>query len=286
MVKEKTIRKTKKEAVEKIVKFAPAKVEIAAKKSILVEAEKNKIAPKETKISWKNVAMVIGAVLLVILLSSTAYFYSKYKKSIAVQNDETITKIGNLMVLPLDEKPTVATVTDKTKVNNQPFFAHAENDDKVVIYPKSQKAILFRPSIGKLIEVMNISVENKNSTQNTDQAKAAQDSPKQENQDAQAQATKTPENIKVAVYNGSNVKGLAGTLADKLASMEGLEIAEKTNASSSYPQTIVVNLTDKDAAEIQKIADAVGGQVGDLPTMEIKPSADVLIIAGKDYKGN
>lgn len=60
-------------------------------------------------------------------------------------------KIGQYLELP-DEVPTVATVTDASKVSNQLFFARAQDDDKVLLFEKSGRAVLYRPSTNKVIE--------------------------------------------------------------------------------------------------------------------------------------
>lgn len=62
-------------------------------------------------------------------------------------------EVGKLIDLPSDEVPTIATVTDASKVQDKPFFAKAQNGDKVLLYAKSSKAVLYRPSAKKLIEV-------------------------------------------------------------------------------------------------------------------------------------
>jgi hypothetical protein len=66
--------------------------------------------------------------------------------------------VGKLMLLPTDETPTVATVTDISKLVNQPFFAKAQNGDKVLFFNKAKKAILFRSSINRIVDVTTINI--------------------------------------------------------------------------------------------------------------------------------
>ena len=77
---------------------------------------------------------------------------------------EIIEVISQLMDLPEGETPTVATVSDKEKLKDQQFFAAAENGDKVLIYSNARKAILYRPSIDRIIEVAPIFFNDSTST--------------------------------------------------------------------------------------------------------------------------
>lgn len=75
---------------------------------------------------------------------------------------ETVNKIGKLMLLPEDETPTLATITDVEKLKEQPFFAKSANEDKVLIYTKNKLAILYRPSDNKIIAVGTVNLEATN----------------------------------------------------------------------------------------------------------------------------
>ena len=66
--------------------------------------------------------------------------------------------MGKLLALPSDEKPTVATITDVEKLKEQVFFKNAMNNDKVLIYTKAKKAILYRPSENKIVEVGAVNI--------------------------------------------------------------------------------------------------------------------------------
>lgn len=67
-------------------------------------------------------------------------------------------KIGELIDLP-NETPTIARIDDVTKISEQPFFANAENGDIVLFYTSIEKAILYRPSTHKIVEVSSIVLE-------------------------------------------------------------------------------------------------------------------------------
>jgi hypothetical protein len=110
--------------------------------------------------------VVLFLLVLVLLAGLSIYFYRQWKEvkvgKTGVSQDEinNITKkIGKFMDLPADEAPTLATVSDREKLKDQPFFAKAQNGDKVLIYTQSQKAILYRPAENKVIEVINLSGE-------------------------------------------------------------------------------------------------------------------------------
>ncbi|MCV6900727.1 hypothetical protein OE165_27220, partial [Escherichia coli] len=46
----------------------------------------------------------------------------------------------------------------------QAFFANAKNDDQILIYLKEQKAIIYRPSENKIINVGPIVTDNSGAT--------------------------------------------------------------------------------------------------------------------------
>jgi len=108
----------------------------------------------------KRTALIILALILIpMAVGITAREQSRRNNSNAnqevlaeTQANEIIKKVGALMELP-NEEPTVATVSDVSKLSDQQFFAKAQNGDKVIIFPKAQKAILYRPSTNKIIEI-------------------------------------------------------------------------------------------------------------------------------------
>lgn len=116
-----------------------------------------------------------GAVGLIIALVPTIYFYSQNKNTQrklaeAQKTSQTseatqaiIKDVGKLVVLPEGEEPSVATVSDLSKLQGQPFFAKAANGDKVLVYNKAQRAILYRPSINKIVEMAPLNTTDQSS---------------------------------------------------------------------------------------------------------------------------
>lgn len=83
---------------------------------------------------------------------------SKGAAQVQAETDALVAEVGKLIALPTDEKPTVATVTDVGKVKDQPFFKNAKNGDKVIIYTNARKAILYRPTEKRIIEVGAVNI--------------------------------------------------------------------------------------------------------------------------------
>lgn len=96
-------------------------------------------------------------------LKSTKAELKQLKGDPNVQTQSEVTKlietITKLVVLPTGETPTIATVTDLSKLKDQAFFKDAAIGDKVLIYKESKRAILFRPSTNKVIEYASLETE-------------------------------------------------------------------------------------------------------------------------------
>lgn len=211
---------------------------------------------------------VLLGVIVVLILGGAGYaayyYYNRYNQ--VVKNPEIITKqeadylsgqVSKLMKLP-NEQPTIATVTDKTKLKDQAFFKDSENGDKVLVYLNAKEAILYRPSENLIISVGPVNTDN-SSTAGTSQP------------------------INIAIYNGTTTSGLTSSIESKInASISNVTISSTGNAKNdNYKSTIVVDLTGSKPDQAKAVADAVGGTVGSLPAGETKPSADILVIAGQ-----
>ena len=225
--------------------------------------------PEPKKSKSKLILKILAVIIFVGALGGGIYFYWQYQR--VVKNPDIITKqetawvlerVNKLIDLPQDETPTVATVLDKDKLKDQEFFKNAQNGDKLIVYMKAKKAVLYRSSTNKIIEVAPV--------YNDDTKKA----------EASGAITANP---KVAILNGTKTAGLTNTAETKIKeTIANVEILSKDNAKKTdYSKTIVVDINGTMADQAKKIADALGGEVGSLPDGETKPEADILVIVAK-----
>jgi hypothetical protein len=110
------------------------------------------------------IIFLLLAVLVIALTATSIYFYQRSRRvsigSTASDSDTKalIAEVGKLMFLPENETPTVATVSDPSKLKDQSFFVDAKEGDKVLIYTNAKKAILYDPSAKKIVNVAPINL--------------------------------------------------------------------------------------------------------------------------------
>jgi len=125
----------------------------------------------EKRLRIKKSFIIKILLLLIIILTSFIgwkfYYQDKNLNNINIsekERDDIISKVGKHIVLPTDEIPSLATVSDVNQLKKYPFFAKAMKGDKVLIYSVSKKAILYRPSEDKILEVAPVLTEDVNSS--------------------------------------------------------------------------------------------------------------------------
>lgn len=115
--------------------------------------------------STKKIVKIL-VVLVVILAGASFYFYRHAKlaenansaQAIQAEAKSLAVKVGKLIVLPTDEIPTIATVSDPEALKSQSFFADAKKGDKVLIYTNAKKAILYSPELNKIVTVAPLNI--------------------------------------------------------------------------------------------------------------------------------
>ena len=138
----------------------PLSIEPEVPRSFEAIAPKPKNPNKYRKIKFLT---RLSLIFLLVILVGGAVLYGGYKgiKSISStksssesMNKDTSTllaDVGKLVTLPAGEDPSVFTVADLAPLKNQAFFNEAKIGDKVLIFSKSKKAVLYRPSENRVI---------------------------------------------------------------------------------------------------------------------------------------
>jgi uncharacterized protein YneF (UPF0154 family) len=131
-----------------------------------VHANSSQYAPQKKKrvngnIFKKPLVMLTVLVVSAILLFFVYGYFSTRNQLMHLKSansssksDETqqlINKVGNLVQLPAGDSPTIATVSNASRLKNQQFFSMAKDGDKLLIYSKSGLGVLYRPSTNKII---------------------------------------------------------------------------------------------------------------------------------------
>lgn len=198
-----------------------------------------------------NVLVIVGLTIF-----GTVYYrrYQHLKKNppsatdlAQAEIDRYIAEVGKLYDLPKNEKPQVATVKDKEKLKDQPFFSKAENDDITLIYTTAKLAILYRPSTKQIVNVSTVTVQ---------------------------------EPAKVKILGPEAARGAAEkTLIESFKN--DISVSDKADAKGSYTGVIVVDLSGQKAELAKKLAGSLKGRVETtLPAGEDKPAGiDIVIIA-------
>lgn len=266
---------------------------------------------------WVRLGIAAVAVgLFVGVASGAGYFYRAYKRTLSEKDsllsqlsEETpevsevegvVASVAKLIELPTGETPTLATVSDKSKLGDQPFFKRAENGDKVLIYTNAARAILYRPSAGRVIDMTAVNTAPNEKSNETNSVKADSD-PREvgtvageqtisEETKSSIESTtsekKTDEqSFSVAIVNGTETAGLAKKTGEMVKENFALSIITKTSDAEKkdYAKTIVSDVSGRFPNEAKRLAEFLNGEVEMVPESEIIPEGtDIFVVVGKN----
>lgn len=121
------------------------------------------------------VTIVILVVAIVAIFFGVFFYYKLHKLqtdysakqeqekalSLLKEKNNLVSKVSGLYLFPEGEIPTIATVSDPLLLKGQAFFLTSEVGDKVLIFSKAGKAILYRPSVNKIVDIVLIQSNSK-----------------------------------------------------------------------------------------------------------------------------
>lgn len=243
----------------------------------------NAVKGKSVKVGTRVLGVIL--VILIVVLVVTLYSYRKVSKRLAYistvagqqevikkEVQDLVNKVEKLILLPSNETPTVATITDAENLSKtQPFYKGSHNGDKVLIYFQAQKAYIYDPAKNLLVNVGPVYIENK--TMRTSTTATAN--------------TELPESkldkLDIEIRNGTEVNNLATQMSDKLKANSNFNIISVGSAATTtYKNMVLVDLSNgKKASLVSSLEKELGIKaVTTMPLVEKTTNADVLLIVG------
>jgi len=249
--------------------------------------------------SHPRVPFLLLCLLLVFFAGLSIFFYFQYQKAQGLLKSQTVlaqeeiktvvSHVKTLMFLPVDEEPSLATVTDITKLRKEAvtdslklFLKDAANGDKILIYQNAKKNILYRPSVNRIVDIYyGILI------QSTQKKEGITPTPMPVSISPTVSITLTPTPtvatpIKITIYNGTKIVGLAGKTETQIKEkFPDVEFTSTANSKNDYSKTIIIDLKGTNKDMTIKIAGLLGGRVVAFPQGESMPDADILVIVGE-----
>ena len=158
--------------------------------------------PVKIKRQSNKKMIIIVSILIVLILALGGVAAYLYTHRVVTPQDQAkaaekevaniMAAVGKLIVLPENETPTVATATDPEILRNQPFFAHVEVGDKVLIYSEARKAILYSPILNKIKEVSPVNPNALQQPRDTTQSQVLPQANQTQQQSIPSAQTNTP----------------------------------------------------------------------------------------------
>lgn len=234
---------------------------------------------------------LIGGMIGALLCAGCVYFGVQYvrmsrelsdlKRSKTYTNNpkaeiqDLLKEISRSMELPSTVEPSLATVSDASKLKNQVLFTNAQNGDKLLIFADVKKAILYRPSTKKIIDVALLSAPaTQSATQQTPVSAASK--------------TGLPQQAKFYLLNGTQTAGLTKLYEKVLVSkVPGATVVDRDNAKNQETKrTFLVDVSGKNSDAARAVGAALSVTLGTLPPGEATPPAgvDFVLIVGEDFK--
>ena len=177
------------------------------------------------------------------------------------EEKELIELIGTHIDLPEEETPTLATVSDKSKLEGQEFFRNSQDGDKLLIYTETGKVILYRPSEDRVVEVGTVNI----------------------NDQGEEEISEDVEVISFLLLNGTQSDTVIDDVENSIKEAYQDAIFERSNSLNVYNQSIIVDVIGDKNDQAQQLSTDLGISLGNLPAAEeIAEGVDIVIIIGAD----
>ncbi len=103
---------------------------------------------------------IAGFVLAGVLIAGGIFYVAQLRKGPNLDKVTVVTSVlSKHMILPTNEQPIIATVTDKSALKT-PFLREADDGDKIIIYEKAKRVIIYRPSTDRIVDIGPVVLDN------------------------------------------------------------------------------------------------------------------------------
>jgi len=106
--------------------------------------------------------LILLVIALTVGIFVTSYFafvrQSPIVNAPGSNNGDLLSTVSRHYILPTDEVPAQATITDQSKVSSA-FQGKAKNGDRLLIYQKNKQAVIYRPSVDRVVNVVPVQID-------------------------------------------------------------------------------------------------------------------------------
>lgn len=113
----------------------------------------------KSKVHFSKITILSFALAIVLIVALLVFINNRNKPANLNDINVIMSRVSLLYLMPTDEEPALATVTDSSKLTSS-FANKVQNGDKILFYEKNNKAIVYRPSINKIVTVEPIQIDS------------------------------------------------------------------------------------------------------------------------------
>jgi hypothetical protein len=107
---------------------------------------------------WVAALFIVVAVIALIIVGIKINDTNNLNATGVAAAKAVMQRVSRHYLLPSGETPALATITDTAKLTS-PLFKTAHNGDKVLIYQTNHTAIIYRPSIDRIVAVGPVQID-------------------------------------------------------------------------------------------------------------------------------
>lgn len=110
------------------------------------------------EIKWFHWVGLVGFGLITGLLAIIVINTRPHTGAGESEEKKVAAQVAKHVLLPTDETPALATVTDPSKLANNHFLSQAHKGDRILIYAKWKQAVIYRPASDRIVDIGPVDV--------------------------------------------------------------------------------------------------------------------------------